>query len=340
MSYSRRSILKTIGAGSLVAFGNIPLIAKASAKYNWRFAHVGAVGGDQAEFANKFAALLAEKTQGAVAVTTHPAGQMGGEQDLFQQVRGQALEFCLQGLPGIANLGVKEAMLLDLPYVVTDREQGWRLLNGDFGTWMRDTIKTKTGNYPLSFLDNGFRHVYNRLRPIETPADLVGLKLRALQAPAYVAVYEHLKAIPIPLAYPEVYSALQAGVIDGGEGSSKQVLQDKFFEVAKFFSLTSINYNAVVFLTNDAFFNGLPKDIQKAMTEATAEATAYQSTISRKMDADALVDLKKAGVKVNEPDLAPFVAAVKPDVWNKIESQIPNGKENVARLFEALKKVS
>lgn len=336
MRFTRRRALGAFGAASAAAFLSAPTILRAQARYNWRFAHVGAIGSDQDELAKKFGQLVAEKSGGAVIVSDFPAGQLGGEQDLFQQVRGRALEFCIQGLPGIANLGAAEAMLLDLPYVVRDLDQGWALLNGEFGDWLRGVIETKTGNLPLAYLDNGFRNVFSRRGPISTVEDIVGLRLRVLQAPGYVTVYEHLGAVPVPLAYTEVYSALEAGVVDGGECSPKQLVQDRFYEVARFYNLTRINYNPVTFITNSQFFHGLPEEIRQVVTEATSEAIAHQSSVARALDEEMMSHMNERGVTVTEPDLDSFIEAVRPAVWDKLTAQIPNGEENVARLLASL----
>ena len=332
-------MLGVAGAAAASAFLSRPAILKAAPQYNWRFAHAGAIGSDQDEFAKKFATLLNEKTEGAVSVADFPAGQLGGEQDLFQQVRGRVLEFCIQGLPGVSNMGAREAMLLDLPYVVKDIDQGWALLRGEFGDWLKGVIETKTGNVPLVYLDNGFRNVFNKHRPIETVEDLAGLRLRVLQAPGYVTVYEHFGAVPVPLAYNEVYSSLESGVVDGGECSPKQLIQDKFYEVAQFYSLTRINYNPVIAVANSQFMQELPDDIRGAVIEAIDEAVIYQSSIARKMDEDMMEQMKSRGVTVVEPDLESFVASARPAVWDKLAAQIPNGEENISRLLSSLEKL-
>jgi C4-dicarboxylate-binding protein DctP len=322
----------TIGLGHPFIRGQ----AGAQISYQWKFGHVTSTTSDYQELATKFAELMERKTKGQVKITVHPAGQLGGEADMFKQVKGGALEFAIHGTPGLAALGVKEAMLFDLPYVVTTREQGWKLVNGEFGDWFREVVRTKTGVKPLGFLDYGFRHVYNRVRAIEKPEDLKGIKLRVLPAPGYVTAYEAFGVKSTPMAYTEVYQALQQGVIDGGEATPKQVVNDKLMEVAKYFSLTSITYNPIVLLTNDAFYQSLPEGIRKSLDEATREALAFHSQLSRKMDEDMLGVIKQAGVKVNEPKLEPFVKLVKPAVWDKLQADIPNGKQNVERLLKAV----
>lgn len=323
----------TVVAALAGALGAAPGVEAASP---WKFGHVASATSDYQELAKKFAELLERKTNGQVRVSIHPAGQLGSEADMFKQVKGGALELAIHGTPGLAALGVREAMLFDLPYVVTTREQGWRLVNGPFGDWFREVVRERTGVKPLGFLDYGFRHVYNRVRAIEKPDDLRGLKLRVLPAPGYVTAYEAFGVKSTPMAYPEVYQALQQGVIDGGEATPKQMVNDRLMEVARFFSFTSITYNPIVLLTNDRFYRELPADVRQALDEAAREALAFHSRLSRKMDEEMVDTMKKAGLRVNEPPLEPFVRVVKPAVWDRLQREIPSGRENVERLLRAV----
>lgn len=308
----------------------------AGTTYQWKFGHVSSATSDYQELAKKFAELIEKKTNGQVKITIHPSSQLGSEADMFQQAKGGATEFAIVGTPGLASLGVKETMLFDLPYVVTTREQGWKLVNGEFGDWFRELVRTKTGVKPLGFIDYGFRHVYNRTKAVEKPEDLKGLKLRVLVTPAYVAAYEAFGVKSTPMAYGEVYQAMQQGVIDGGEATPKQMVNDKLMEVAKFFSFTSITYNPIVVVTGDKFYQGLSADLKKAVDESAKEALAYHSQLSRKMDTEMVDAMKKAGVKVSEPALEPFMKVVKPSIWDKLQNDIPDGKQNVERLLKAL----
>ncbi|MDB5363684.1 MAG: C4-dicarboxylate transporter substrate-binding protein [Rhodospirillales bacterium] len=334
MIVSRRRALALIGAG-LALSGAGRVRAAGTPRYHWKFGHVQSTSGDQHLFAVRFGELLDKYSNGDVVLDVYPSGQLGSEADLFQQVRGGATEFSISGTAGLAPLGVKEALLFDLPYFVTTREQGWSLLNGEFGDWFRETIRTRTGVHSLGFLDNGFINIVNRARPINTPDDAKGLKLRVQPAPGYIAVYEALGIKATPMAYTEVYQGIQQGVIDGLVTTPRQVLADKFIDVAKHYSFTRASYNVIVVLTNEALMKGLPPEIQAAVTRAFAEAIEYQSALARKMDEDAIVEMKKIGMQVTEPDLTPFISLVKPSVWQKLEGNIPDGKANIARLLKA-----
>ena len=327
-----------VGLVATVAFGLSQAAAGSptQANYQWRFGHVNSVTNHFQDLAVKFAELLEKKTNGRVKITIYPASQLGGEGAMFQQIKGGALEFGIHGTPGLAALGVKEAMAFDLPYMVSTREQGWKLVNGEFGDWFRELVRSKTGVKPLGFMDIGFRQVANRHRLIEKPEDLKGLKLRVLPAPGYVIAYEAFGAKPTPMAWPEVYQALQMGVIDGLEQTPSTMVSDKMIEVAKYYSFTSITYNPALLIAGDKFYQDLPTDIKKAIEESAKEALAFHSQLVRKRDEEDVEVMRQAGVKINEPNLTPFIKVVRPSVWDKLQSQIPDGKQVVERLLKAV----
>ena len=205
-----------------------------------------------------------------------------------------AQDLAISGTP-VLSAWVPEGQVFDLPYLVQTRDQGLALLNGSIGDWWRETLRQRTGVRSLGFLDYGFRQVYNKTRPIKTPDDLKGLKLRVLENPTYIATYRTLGVKATPMAYGEVYTALQQGVIDGGEANAQGYVLDKFLEVAKFFSYTSATYNPITFLINDNLYNGFPPEIRKAIDEAAKESLAFQKDVARKMEDEAVANDEEGG---------------------------------------------
>jgi tripartite ATP-independent transporter DctP family solute receptor len=306
--------------------------------WDLKLSHVLSPTSDYQIMANHFADLMTKKTGGKVKVTAYPSGQLGNERVAFEQLQMGALDMAISGTP-VLSAWVPEGQVFDLPYLVQTRDQGLALLNGKTGDWWRETLRQRTGVRSLGFLDYGFRQVYNKTRPIKTPEDLKGLKLRVLENPSYIATYSALGVKATPMAYGEVYTALQQGVIDGGEANAQGYVNDKFVEVAKFFSYTSATYNPITFLINDGLYNSFPPDIRKALDEAAGESLAFQKEVARKMDEEAIAKMKAAGVTVTQPDLEPFVKAVRPSVWNQVMGRIPKGKElieQVAKEADAL----
>lgn len=299
--------------------------------WDLKLSHVLSPTSDYQIMANHFAELMAKKTGGKFKVTAYPSGQLGNERVAFEQLQMGALDMAISGTP-VLSAWVPEGQVFDLPYLVQTRDQGLALLNGKTGDWWRETLRQRTGVRSLGFLDYGFRQVYNKTRPINTPDDLKGLKLRVLENPSYIATYSALGVKATPMAYGEVYTALQQGVIDGGEANAQGYVNDKFVEVAKFFSYTSATYNPITFLINDSLYSSFPADIRQALDESAKEALAFQKDVARKMDEEAVAKMKAAGVTVTQPDIEPFVKAVRPSVWNQVMGRIPKGKELVEQV--------
>jgi TRAP-type C4-dicarboxylate transport system substrate-binding protein len=139
--------------------------------------------------------------------------------------------------------------------------------------------------------------------------------------------------------YGEVYSALQQGVIEGGEANAIGFVSSRLYEVAKFYSFTSVTYNPITFLVNEPFYQSLPADVQEAIDDAAAEALAYQSEVARRMETDALEQMRANDVKISHPDVALFVPAVRPHVWDELATRLPDGEALIAWLVNEVGRV-
>ncbi|MBM3790165.1 MAG: TRAP transporter substrate-binding protein, partial [Acidobacteria bacterium] len=208
-------------------------------RWTVKFSHVYSASTDYQRMALRFRELMLERTGGRFQVVIYPSGQLGDERIAFEQLEFGAQQMAISGTPVLSGW-VPEGQVFDLPYIFQTAEQGDSALNGTLGRWWRDLLLEKTGVRVLGFLEYGFRHVYNRRRPIRTPGDLAGLKLRVLQNSTYLRAYDALGVQATPMAYGEVYSALQQGVIDGGEANVIGYMADRFYEVAPNFSFTAV----------------------------------------------------------------------------------------------------
>jgi C4-dicarboxylate-binding protein DctP len=283
--------------------------------------------------AERFRDLMLERTDGQFRVSIYPSGQLGGERVAFEQIQVGAVHMAISGTPVLSGW-VPEGQMFDLPYLFETRDHGLAVMNGPVGDWWRDLLLERTGVRSLGFLDYGFRHVYNKRRAVETPADLDGLKLRVLQNATYLAAYSALGVQATPMNYGEVYSALQQGVIEGGEANAIGFVSSRLYEVAKFYSFTSITYNPITFLVNEPFYQSLPADVQEAVDDAAAQALAYQSEVARRMETDALEQMRVNDVEISRPDVASFVPAVRPHVWDELAARLPDGEALIARLVD------
>jgi len=298
-----------------------------------RFSHVLSTNSEFHLLAERFRDLMLERTGGRFRVVIYPSGQLGGERVAFEQIQVGAVHMAITGTPVLSGW-VPEGQMFDLPFLFENRDHGLRVMNGPVGDWWRGLLLERTGVRSLGFLDYGFRHVYNRRRPVEAPGDLAGLKLRVLQNATYLAAYSALGVQATPMNYGEVYSALQQGVIDGGEANAIGFVSSRLHEVARFYSFTSITYNPITLLVNEQFYAGLPPDIRETVDRSAADALAYQSEEARRMEAEAIEQMRAAGVEIARPDLAPFAPAVRPSIWDELGARLPDGEALIARLVE------
>ena len=289
-----------------------------------KFTHVYATNTDYQQMAERFRDLMRERTGGRFRVVIYPSGQLGDERVAFEQLEFGAQQMAISGTPVLSGW-VPEGQVFDLPFLFETREQGVSALNGALGDWWRKLLLERTNVRSLGFLEYGFRHVYNRERPIQAPEDLSGLKLRVLQNATYLRAYDALGVQATPMAYGEVYSALQQGVIDGGEANVIGYMADRFYEVAPFFSFTSITYNPITLLISEPFYQSLPADVRSALDLSVEEALRYQSRVALEMTGTATNEMKAAGVRMEYPKLDRFAAAVRPRVWNELAARIPDG---------------
>ena len=304
-----------------------------------RFSHVLSSSSEFHLMAERFRDLMRVRTGGRFRVVIYPSGQLGGERVAFEQIQAGAVHLAITGTPVLSGW-VPEGQMFDLPFLFETRDHGLSVMNGPIGDSWRDLLFERTGVRSLGFLDYGFRHVYNRRRPVEAPEDLAGLKLRVLQNATYLAAYSALGVQATPMNYGEVYSALQQGVIDGGEANAIGFVSSRLYEVASFYSFTSITYNPITLLVNEPFYRALPRDIRETVDRSVTDALAYQSEVARRMEADALEQMRANDVQISRPSLAPFAPAVRPRVWNELAARLPDGEALIARLVAEVERTA
>ena len=306
--------------------------------WNVRFTHVYPTSSDYQLMAERVRDLMDRRTDGRFRVVIYPSGQLGGERMAFEQLQAGATHMAVSGTPVLSGW-VPEGQIFDLPFAFETRDEGLQVLNGPLGDWWRERLLERTGVRSLGFLDYGFRHVYNSKRPIHEPSDLVGLKLRVLQNATYLSAYAAFGVQATPMSYGEVYSALQQGVIDGGEANVIGFVTDRFSEVGHYFSFTSITYNPITLLVNERFYRSLPEDVQRSLDRSAAEALAYQSEVARELERDGIAEMESAGVVVSRPSLDAFEPIVRPRVWEELASRLEGGDELLERLRQETERV-
>ena len=254
---------------------------------------------------------LEKALPGKYKVVLHHSGALGSETQVLQQIQLGTTQMSVC-TTGPVETFVPEIKALEMPFVFTSYQAADSALDGPIGQYLTGRFE-KAGFFPLHFLDNGFRNVTNSRRPIKTPADLKGLKIRTMESPTHLAIWRALGANPTPMAWP-IFTALQQGVIDGQENPIAVIHAAKLIEAGqKYLTLTRHVYSALVFVANKNFMDGLPAADRKIVMAAARTASLKGRAFIRDNEAKQLAELKAASMQVEEkPDIAAFRKATAP----------------------------
>lgn len=258
----------------------------------------------------RFAKLVAEKTNGRVEVQVYPGGALGNERDNLEGVRMGTIQMSFVNPATTVNF---EPLLgiLDLPFIFRDVNHVHKVLEGSIGEQMAESLRKTSGIRVVAWLDTIFRMVLTT-KPINKLEDFKGLKMRVPESPVYTRIFRLLGANPTPLPWGDIYTALQTKVVEGMESAPDSMYNTKFYEVAKYLCPTRHIYNCTMLVVNDKFFQSLPPDIKKAITESAKEASDWLTDVTLKSEDEYIEKLKKEGVIVTKPDLRPIREAVRP----------------------------
>lgn len=258
--------------------------------------------------AEYFGKLVADRTGGDIEVQVFPASQLGSERDMVEGLQLGTLEMTLTSTGPMGNF-VPQVKLFNLPFLFKDRESCYRVLDGEIGTQIADLFPA-VGIRSLGWFENGFRNITNSKRPINTPEDMAGLKIRVMEDDVFILTMKALGASPLPMAFGELYTALEQKTVDAQENPLAVIHSSRFFEVQKHLAMTGHFYSPAVLLISDITWKTLSPEQQKILTEAAAEARTYEREISLKADQELEAACAKEGMEVTNPDKAPFAAAV------------------------------
>ena len=244
-------------------------------------------------------------TAGSISVDTFPAMQLGGAKDNLDQVKTGTLQAAYLSTAFMTGF-VPKLGVYNLPFIFKDRETAFRALDGPIGKELEREME-KAGFKNLGFWENGWRHMTNSKRPITTPEDLAGLKIRLQNNSVHLRTFKLLGANPVPMDIKEVYSAMQQGVIDGHENPFCNTLNLKFYEVQKYLSVSGHFYDLMGAIMNKRFYDSLPKDKQAIIDRAARAATEFQRKQAVEDDLKCLEALKQKGMQVNTMSPAALV---------------------------------
>lgn len=277
-----------------------------------------------------------EKSGGQLQVELYPSAQLGSQEQVVEMVKSGAAHIHIAS-PQYPAKYMPELQVITLPYLFATPEAADKALEGPVGAEMNKTLEQKTEFTIIAWEEFGFKNVFNRRRPINTMEDLKGLKLRVIDAPVPLRTFQALGASPIGLAFNEVYTAIQTGVIDGAEIPFTVIRSSKGYEVAKYISATGHFYEIALAYANKSWLNGLPPELRKVVVDAAASMAKKEKQISRAGQKTARDSMASQGAVINDlapAEIAKMQAAVRP-VYDYAKQQW--GEALINKVLEAAK---
>jgi tripartite ATP-independent transporter DctP family solute receptor len=301
-----------------------------AAPVTFKLGHIADPKNPYAQGAEKFAELVKEKTNGSVVVEVFPSSQLGNQRDLVEGLTFGTVDMTLTSTAVFGNF-VPEMGVFDLPFLFRDVQHAYKALD-TVGMEIAKQGESR-GIKTLAMMENGVRHMTNSKHPIKEPKDMKGLKIRVMEQPVYIEMMKLLGASPTPMAFSEIYTALEKGVIDGQENPLAHIWTSRFFEVQKFISLTGHTYSAEPVLISMIAWNKLSPEQQKAITDAATEAAAWQRDLCRKLEGDYKEKITASGKSAinDDVDLKAFAEATKP-TWQIFARKHKNGQKIIDQI--------
>jgi len=269
-----------------------------------------------------------KRTNGRIKIQPFYSGSLGGERESIEAVQLGTQELTFTSTGPVPNF-VPEARILDIPFLFRDKAHARAVLDGPIGQEMLAKFEAK-GFKALAWGENGVRHMTNNKRAVNAPEDLKGLKMRTMENPVHIAAYKGFGIVTTPMAFPEVFTALQQGTVDGQENPLSVIMAAKFEQVQKHLSLTGHVYSPAIFLMNKAAFDKLSAADKQIFLDAAKEAAKANRARVDEDDSKGVAELRSKGMSVVENvDKGKFVAALGP-VNAEFEKQF--GKANIDRI--------
>lgn len=322
------------GLGALAA-ASLPGAAVAQETYEFKMAHSEALGSPITEAFEKWGKILNEKSGGRIVAKHFPAGQLGSYTQLIEGSRLGTIQATAGGPDTEEAVAPEIAVTGGAPgFIYKNAEHVDRVLQGPIGEEVSKIAREKTGVEFVAYAEVGFRHLLTK-RPVNSLADLKGLKIRVPELNIWIGFWRALGANPTPLPYAEQYNALSTGVIDGLEADFFSIRGFKWYEQAENLALTYHWFLPKAIRVNAAWLDALPPDLQELVRSSAKEVFAEQRAINRANADKALEDLKAAGVKVSTPtDMDAWRAAAEP-LFAEYGEAHPAAKEMIARIMAA-----
>jgi tripartite ATP-independent transporter DctP family solute receptor len=330
------TVFKFIGIASAVAAMALPLSAQAK-DIKARLGHVFAIGSTQEVASQEFASLVEERSGGKIKISVFPAGQLGGDEALGRELARGALDFAFLNVGGLTGLDP----MLDfhyLPYIVTSHEKADKLFYNEEGVLQVTTRETlqKRRIEPLGFYELEFGALTNSKRPVRTPADLEGLKVRIPSVLNIKAFFDATGAQTVTLPFPELFTALQQGTVDGQDNGPGLTYNSRLFEAQKHMTLTNHRYAMGAIGSSQKLWKSLDETQREMLRATAAEVTKRQIVKNRELNQQFIQNIRDAGVEVvelNDQEFAAFRDLGQAQ-WDSRAAVY--GKDRIAKLREEI----
>ena len=282
-----------------------------------KFAHHAPVTFPYQDGALKFKEVAERLSGGKLDVQVFGGAQLGGERDLLEGIRLGTLHMCI-GAGGLANFA-PAYNVVQLPFLIKNQEHMTRIAEGPAGKLLAQRIEEQGGYKVLGYFSTGDSGIQTVKAPVRTPADLKGVKIRVMENPALIESMRALGANPTPLPFPELYTSMKQGVVEGATIDYTALWTTKVYEAVKYVTEPGFHFLAEPrpVLISAKFFSSQPAEVQQWIAQAAAEASVYERSLFKDRQAKAIEDLRAKGIQFSKMDERAFLEAMRP-VWQKV----------------------
>ncbi len=308
-----------------------------AAEYTLKFSHVVSPNTPKGKAADYFAKRVAELSGGKIEVKVYPNAVLGKDKAVLRKMKFNSIQMAAPTFSKFTGL-VPQLGVFSLPFIFKDENHLHRVLDGEVGQKLLNMV-TKKGYVALAYWDNGFKQMSDNVRPLIKPSDAKGLKFRVMNSKVLMAQFRAIGAIPQPLPFSEVYSALQQGVVDGQENTISNIYTKKFYEVQKYMTMTNHGYLGYMVVMSKKAWKKLPADMQKVVKQAMKEATAKERVWADALNNEQLAKIQEYANKTGKLKIYHLTPAER-QVWaDKLSEIYPEfystiGKDLINKIIE------
>ena len=262
----------------------------------------------------RFKEEVETRSEGSLIVEVYSNSRIGGDGVLMNMVNDNQLDAAIITIWGLWHNLTDYANLESLPFLFSNYDEAWAAYEGTLGAWVAENVIEPHGARVLGFWTNGLRHFTNSVRPIHTPADMIGLRMRSPQIATNLAMYEEFGSASVSMAFDLLYDNLASGMIDGQDNPLGNIHTSRLFEVQRYLSLSSHMFSSAPLIVSTDFWYSLSEEHRQILLDSSAIAARHQGDLTRAMEVNQLGDMIAFGTQVNQVDMAAFMTAVEP-IW-------------------------